>query len=135
MSSDRPALLRRLADGIEWIVFVAAGAAVVMLFTLAGADDGEEAADSDVAIGAAVDDNAATADGEALYASRCANCHGDNGQGAIGPRLEDLSDRYPDRAQLLAIVANGRGIMPGFVTNLSADEIDAVIDHVLERFG
>lgn len=121
--------IRRFADRFEWAVFVAAGVAFVMLFTLAGADGNSAAEVADSV------DASDAADGADLYGRFCSNCHGDNGEGGVGPRLEVLDERYPDDATLLALVANGRGIMPGFVTTLTTDEIAAVVGHLRSRFG
>lgn len=133
----------RFADRFEWVVFVAAGVALVMLFSLAGADRADDTAatadqgpvdegttEPSGAAGGADQDGAAE-----LYGRFCSNCHGVDGEGAVGPRLADLEERYPDGSSLPALIANGRGIMPGFVSTMSGDEIAAVADHIRTRFG
>lgn len=62
--------------------------------------------------------------GQSLYASECARCHGANGQGAIGPALQntDLKD-----AQIAATIKNGvAGAMPAFGTRNTPAQIAAM---------
>ena len=124
--------IRRLANRYEWAVFVAAGVAVVMLFTLDGADGNSS---SDIDSGADTASGPEAGEAAALYGRFCSSCHGVDGGGGVGPRLENLDDRCPDRSSLPALIANGRGIMPGFVSTMSGDEIVAVADYVRSRFG
>lgn len=86
-----------------------------------------------------VDDNgpsggggeAAQVDGAAVYASRCASCHGSDGGGGRGPQLSDgrVVERFPDVEDQIRVVSDGRGGMPAFGDRLSADEIRAVVDY------
>lgn len=64
-----------------------------------------------------------------VFASYCAACHGDQGQGGFGPRLDGgrVVERYPDPADHRRIVVDGAGGMPGFRDWLSDAEIDAVV--------
>lgn len=76
--------------------------------------------------------------GRAVYADRCARCHGADGQGRtrMGEAVEppDLSDPAWQRgrtdARLIASVANGRGQMPAFRKKLSRQEIAASVAYV-----
>lgn len=76
--------------------------------------------------------------GRAVYADRCARCHGSDGQGRtrMGEMVEppDLSDPAWQRgrtdAQMIASVANGRGPMPAFRKKLSRQDIAASIAYV-----
>jgi len=72
--------------------------------------------------------------GREVYESRCANCHGASGGGGTGPRLADgaVIDNYPDPADQLEIIAEGRGQMPSFSSSLDADELDAVVRYTRE---
>ena len=67
--------------------------------------------------------------GEAIFKDSCASCHGADGGGAFGPKLSDgrVVERFPDVADQLKVVQNGRGGMPAFKTKLSQAEIDAVV--------
>jgi len=72
---------------------------------------------------AAVAPAAAGADGAELFAARCAGCHGSKGEGGFGP---DLTGGGHSDELLRDIIAHGRGNMPGFAGQLTADEIEAV---------
>ncbi|MFQ5856241.1 MAG: cytochrome c [Anaerolineae bacterium] len=60
-----------------------------------------------------------------LYQQNCANCHGINGTGAV-PGARDLSDadylRGETPLRFYQIISDGRGSMPGWQEQLSADE-------------
>lgn len=76
--------------------------------------------------------------GRAVYADRCARCHGSDGQGRtrMGESVEppDLSDAAWQRtrtdARMIASVANGRGQMPAFKKKLTRQDIAASIAYV-----
>lgn len=81
-------------------------------------------------------------DGRALAFDRdkgnCLTCHaiaGGDSPGTVGPPLADMKRRFPDRAALVAIVAdetqrNPLTVMPPFRRNLilTDREIEAVVD-------
>jgi cytochrome c551 len=101
--------------------------------TTAGADTTVEGADTTGGAGttAAADTTAANAiDGEALYSDECASCHGGDGGGGLGPSLQDLESSFPDQSEVVAIVTDGSGSMPGFGDDLSAEEIDAIVAYI-----
>ena len=68
----------------------------------------------------------------------CLTCHDIKGgdlPGSIGPKLENLTTKYPDRSDLIAILTdetkrNPRTVMPPFGRNriLTEREINAVVD-------
>jgi high-affinity iron transporter len=75
-----------------------------------------------------------------LYAKHCSTCHGEHGEGdgpaaaAFTPppsdltdaaRMEELSDE-----ELLEVIANGKGTMPGYSASLDQDEIAALVQFV-----
>jgi mono/diheme cytochrome c family protein len=86
------------------------------------------------------------ASGEDVFANECARCHGQNAEGRVGPQLINVFERYgwtgEDDASLeeaRAAVRNalevgrfipGKAPMPSFDQTLSADAIEAVIDHI-----
>jgi mono/diheme cytochrome c family protein len=80
---------------------------------------------------------AAAADsGEAIYATRCAGCHGTDGSGGFGPALAGLVvEDFPDPADEAAVVTNGRGAMPSFEDTLSAEQIAAVVEYTRSGLG
>jgi len=66
-------------------------------------------------------DAAAISAGQAIYASNCAACHGDNREGMIGPELTDMG---MEDAELYQVLHNGipDGGMPGF-SNLGSTKV------------
>ena len=84
----------------------------------------------------------AAAEGQKIAFDRgkgnCLTCHvikGGDLPGSIGPELKDIKSKYPDRADLLAIVndetkRNPQTVMPPFGRNriLTEQEINAVVD-------
>lgn len=75
------------------------------------------------------------AQGQEIYTARCASCHGVSGGGGIGPALAGrMTERFPDIADQIALVANGvQGTsMRAFDDVLSASEIDAVVRYTRE---
>jgi len=68
----------------------------------------------------------------------CLTCHvikGGDLPGTIGPELKDIKSKYPDRADLVAILndetkRNPQSVMPPFGRNriLTEEEINAVVD-------
>ncbi len=76
----------------------------------------------------------ASVDAAALYADKCAGCHGATGEGAFGPDLTASSYKYgrsPDKAR--QSIASGRPkSMPSFSSSLSGAEIDALTSYILE---
>src|SRR6202000_3005665 len=85
---------------------------------------------------------AAASPGEQLAFDRgkgnCLTCHdikGGDAPGNLGPPLNDMKKRFPDRAELTAIIAdegkrNPQTVMPPFRRNLilTDQEIGAIVD-------
>ncbi len=72
--------------------------------------------------------------GKAIYATRCVPCHGDKGQGLIGPNLTDHFWIHGKgmRADIFKVVSEGvpdKG-MPTWTQFLTTDEIVAVVGFV-----
>ncbi len=59
---------------------------------------------------------------EAVYASSCMGCHGDEYQGAMAPALKQVG-AHMSRKQIYQKIMNGGGGMPGFKDRLSEEEI------------
>ena len=78
--------------------------------------------------------------GRAVYADRCARCHGADGRGqtSLGRMVEppDFSDpawqrsRSRNNARMIASVTNGLGGMPAFKKKLSRQDIAASVAYV-----
>jgi cbb3-type cytochrome c oxidase subunit III len=88
------------------------------------------------------------ASGDDVFDNNCARCHGDQAQGAVGPQLLNVYERFggdPDdpesmetaRAAVRDAIEEGRWVpgtaaMPPFGRMLSDDAIEAVLDHLEE---
>jgi mono/diheme cytochrome c family protein len=77
----------------------------------------------------------ASAEGEKVFASNCAQCHtlaaaGSTGQ--VGPNLDSVA---PDEETVKAMVTNGGGGMPAFADVLTEAQIDAVATYVSDSTG
>ena len=91
--------------------------------------------------------SAAPSAGEQLAFSRskgnCLTCHdikGGDSPGNVGPPLNDMKARFPNRADLVAIIAdetkrNPQTVMPPFRRNLilTEEEINAIVDFLYTR--
>jgi cytochrome c551 len=105
---------------------------VVALFTIA-ACGGEENGDGAEPPPATTEPGATSpagdaADGEEVFASECASCHGEDGSGGIGPDLRGEDDVAGIEQQ----VRNGASGMPAFEGVLSDAQIQAVSQYVTE---
>lgn len=83
---------------------------------------------------AAPPDDPVLVEGQALYSSNCVNCHGTDGGGGVGSKLNGgrLTERYPDPADQLMIVAEGQRAMPAFAEKFSDSELEAVVRYTRE---
>lgn len=111
-------MLKKIVNGLEVVALLAAGFTVVMLFAGGSGADEEEVASGPADLGAEV------------FASSCASCHGADGGGGVGPQLSDgaVIAAFPDAADEIVVVTEGRGGMPAFGGDLSAEEIAAVVE-------
>lgn len=90
--------------------------------------------------------SAPSLDGKAIAFDRgkgnCLSCHDVKGgdlPGTIGPQLNDMKARFPDRKELIAIVTdetkrNPQTVMPPFGRNLilNEKEISAIVDFLYQ---
>jgi len=82
--------------------------------------------------------SAAPQSGADIYGSRCAACHGADGQGQGGasPRLAgDALVTASDPTGLIAIVVHGKGTMPGYRPGLSDADIASLLTYVRSSWG
>lgn len=109
----------RRSDLVVWVV---AGVVTVALCVVVVLVIGSRGADDTPASTAGPIDRAA------LYAQHCANCHGLDGSGGIGPQLNDgvVVERYPDIEDQIDVIVEGRNAMPPFDDALSDEEIRAI---------
>jgi len=71
--------------------------------------------------------------GKALYAERCAACHGAEAKGGIGPDLTAGSYKFGrDVTAVTVSISDGRpGGMPEFKSQLTHEQIEALVQYVL----
>jgi mono/diheme cytochrome c family protein len=115
--------VKRLVNVVQVAAVVCTLAFAVLLFANEP-DDGSPTTASSAGTTAAPN-------GAAVFANRCASCHGSDGGGGLGPQLSGgrVVARFPDIADQIAVITNGRGGMPGFGSRLSAQEIAAVAEY------
>jgi mono/diheme cytochrome c family protein len=70
----------------------------------------------------------ASASGAEIYQQKCQGCHGADGQGGRAPALAGGGGRSAD--ELKGIIQNGKGKMPPFGSQLTADQINKVVTHL-----
>ena len=81
------------------------------------------------------DDPAQVEAGRAVFEQTCSGCHGVDGTGSqFGRSLIGIAAEQPDRAVHIASVTDGKGAMPAWGGDLSADEIDAAVSYVRLTF-
>jgi mono/diheme cytochrome c family protein len=118
-------LLNRTVRVVQAIAAVAAAAFVILLFV-----NEPQKAPALPKAGATVNV------GQAIFATRCSSCHGSDGGGGFGPTLAGVvAGRYPNPADEVAVVTNGRGAMPTFSSSLTADQIAAVVEYTRSGLG
>jgi mono/diheme cytochrome c family protein len=112
--------MKRVVTVVQAAAVLCALLFVVMLFANEPGDGVTAAPDRSA--------NESVVDGSAVYGNRCASCHGSDAGGGLGPQLSQgkVVARFPDIADQIAVITDGRGGMPGFGERLNAEEIEAV---------
>jgi len=105
--------------GRGWRPVLVGGAVVVGVFALAQAQVFAPSAPAGPSAPAVAGD---AGHGEAVFQGQCSGCHGDAGQGGVGPQLAGSG---VDAAQVTAAVEQGRGVMPAGLVS-GQDEADVV---------
>jgi mono/diheme cytochrome c family protein len=70
---------------------------------------------------------AADASGAEIFAQKCQGCHGAKGTGGRAPSLASLSE---PPAALHKTIHDGKGRMPAFGSQLTAAQIDRVVEYL-----
>jgi mono/diheme cytochrome c family protein len=79
---------------------------------------------------------ASKAPGATIFAANCATCHGNAGQGGVGPVLAGkVVTDFPDEADQIKVVTNGRGGMPAFGGDLTDEQIAQVVEYTRTDLG
>jgi mono/diheme cytochrome c family protein len=111
-------MFRRVVNGLELLAGIGALVFVVLLF-------------------ANEPGGGAASPGAQVFQANCATCHGANGEGGTGPQLSGgavLRD-FPNVADQIRVVTNGRDGMPSFGGSLSAAQIQAVVTYTRTGLG
>lgn len=66
--------------------------------------------------------------GASVYRSKCQPCHGADGAQGIGG-AKDLGASVLSLDEKILVITNGRGVMPGYKSTLSTEEIKAVAEY------
>jgi len=122
-------VIHKLVSGVQILAVVCAAVFVVLLF--ANEPDAPEPGPAeDAAVDDAVDVDV-DVDGSEVFSERCASCHGSGGGGGFGPQLSDgrVVEEFPQVADQIAVVREGRGAMPAFDERLTEAEIEAVVEY------
>jgi cytochrome c oxidase subunit 2 len=72
--------------------------------------------------------------GSMTFHGACATCHGDNGQGLIGPSLNQ-NPITADAKALATVIRNGRNKMPAVGKTWDRQQLDATIAYLKMRFA
>jgi len=79
--------------------------------------------------------------GSAVFQTKCAMCHGQDGSGSVVGKSMNVPDlrsagvqKMPD-AQLAQIISEGKGGMPPFESSLSEDQIHSLVAHIRSLRG
>ncbi len=76
----------------------------------------------------------ALSEGRSIWVAQCASCHGASGGGGRGPKLSEgeVLDRFPEVADQVDLVLNGKGAMPSYAGRLSDEQIESVVRYTRE---
>ena len=76
----------------------------------------------------------ALSEGRSIWVAQCASCHGASGGGGRGAKLSEgrVLDRFPDVADQIDLVLNGKGAMPSYAGRLSDEQIESVVRYTRE---
>jgi mono/diheme cytochrome c family protein len=76
------------------------------------------------------------ATGEEIYAQLCANCHGADLQGGLGPALGPGTEAAAATDEfLLVTIHDGRGRMPSFSSSLDTDQLNRLVQYLRDVQG
>lgn len=75
----------------------------------------------------------ATSTAAEIFPQKCAGCHGDKGEGRMGPNLTHLASASDEG--LYATIQNGKGRMPAFGKQMTEDQIKELVVYVKKLGG
>jgi mono/diheme cytochrome c family protein len=84
-----------------------------------------------VVLAACADPPPPRASGEEIYQQVCANCHGNDLNGGVGPAVGAGSNSAAQDDDFLVLtITRGRGPMPSFDSTLSDEQISLVVEYL-----
>jgi mono/diheme cytochrome c family protein len=132
----RPSVSRRSTATTVVAAAIAVALVLALVLSLVAVGGGSGGSgDDDFDAGAPLDP---TFDPAVEFRLRCAGCHGADGSGGTGPRLNGgvLLQKYPDAADQFEVVKHGRNAMPAFGERGMTDaEIRAVVEYTREQLS
>ena len=93
-------------------------------------DDTDAVVDSDSDSEDDGDNEAVTIDAAAIFSARCSSCHGAEREGGEGPPLLP-ANLTKDPSAYVETITTGSGRMPTWGGQLSADEINALVEFIM----
>ena len=103
----------------------------LLLTTIACAgDDADKSSETEETEDTQATESDSEPDGEALYSTHCASCHGDDGTGGSERGIE--GELHHSDEELIDVILNGDGEMPGI--NVTEEEAQAIVDWMRASF-
>ncbi|WP_153462643.1 c-type cytochrome [Sediminibacillus terrae] len=107
--------------------------AIALLLAACGGGGGEDSSGgSDSGGGSETAESGDPSNGKTVFENNCLSCHGEQGQGASGPNLQE-SEVAQDQGKVEDKVRNGGNGMPSFEGDLSDSEIADVAAYITEE--
>jgi mono/diheme cytochrome c family protein len=107
-----------------WVVIVVLAVSALVMGACGGSGGGAKPSDP------------VLAQGQEVYKAHCSTCHGVKGQGGNGSKLAGkVAQNYPNIADQIAVINNGRSSMPAWKNALTAADINAVARYERECLG
>ncbi|QTM99556.1 c-type cytochrome [Sediminibacillus dalangtanensis] len=105
--------------------------ALALLLAACGGGGGDSSGGSDSG-GSETAESGDPSNGQSVYENNCLSCHGEQGEGASGPNLQE-SEVAQEQSQVEDKVRNGGNGMPSFEGDLSDSEIADVAAYISEE--
>jgi mono/diheme cytochrome c family protein len=124
---------RRAPSPVVLVLLVTAAASLTL--GACGSDGGATKKPQPPALTGAQAGDRQLAQGRAVYAKYCVECHGVRGEGGIAPAIAGgkTAKDFATPAQQADVIEHGRNTMPGFQGILSRSQIDAVVRYEREK--
>ncbi|HEX7005486.1 MAG TPA: c-type cytochrome [Trueperaceae bacterium] len=125
-------------SGDEWFLISPDGTVIGADLQASGEAGGSEAEDQASVAEEEIDLEALMAEGESIFNSMCAGCHGMNGDQELAThvrKITEAEETVSSAPDLIRQIMYGGAYMPGFGDVLSNEQIQAVASYVRNSFG